>query len=179
MTLGYTAGPTALRAVYKDNHGKISVKDYIVPTGVWDPGSDLLSALVTIRDALVVQINLNTKALLINMFISIKQTEDTLTIPASDCHVNEMASVILNLEAGDNKKTTLQIPAPVDAMFQGASGPTFDDVKIDEANLGTLVDMFQTTGGSFTLSDGETVDDTVPIVSGRRIFRKTGAKKTT
>ena len=177
MALAYPTGPTVLRAVFVDNHSRVSIKDYIVPTGVWDPASDLLSALVTIRDALVVQLNLNTKALLLNVFISIRQTEDTLSIPAADCHVNETASCIVNLEAGDNKKAVFVIPAPVDAMFVGASGPTFDIVDTTDANLNTLLDMFQTTGGSFTISDGETMDDTVPIVSGARIFKKTGRKK--
>jgi len=176
MALAYSAGPTVIRVVYIDEHSRKSVKDYVVPTSVWDPASDLLTAIATIRDNLVTQLNLNTKALLLNAFIVVRQTEDTLSLPGADCHVNEIASIVTNLEAGENKKAIFQVPAPVDAMFVGASGPDFDRVDTTNVNLGTLIDMFQTTGGDFTISDGETIDDTTPLVSGRRIFKKTGAK---
>jgi len=176
MALAYSAGPTVIRIVYVDEHSRKSVKDYVVPTAVWDPASDLLAAIVTIRDNLVTQINLNTEALLLNAFIVVRQIEDTLSLPGSDCHVNEIASIVTNLEAGEGKKAIFQIPAPVDAMFVGASGPDKDRVDTANANLNTFIDMFQTTGGSFTISDGETIDDTTPLVSGRRIFKKTGAK---
>lgn len=177
MALAYTIGPTTIRITFLDLHSKVSVKDYIVPTTVWNPASDLLTAIAAIRDNLVTQLNLNTKALLLHSFISIKQTEDTLTLPAVDCHVNELASIVVNLEAGEGKKATIQMPAPVDGMFAGSSGPTFDVVDVTDADLNTWLDMFQTTGGSFTISDGETLDDAAnPAVSGRRIFRKTGKK---
>ncbi len=178
MALAYSSGPTVIRLVYKDFHSRVSVKDYVVPTTIWDPASDLLSALVTIRDALVTAVNAVTNALLINVFIAVKQVEDTLSIPAADCHVNEIASMVCALEAGEGKKTTFQLPAPVDGVFVGASGPNYDVVDVEDAALNTLLDMFQTTGGKFTISDGETMaDDTYPAKSGRRIFRKTGKKK--
>jgi len=178
MALAYSTGPTVIRLVYKDFHSRVAVKDYVVPTSVWDPASDLLSALVTIRDNLVTAINAVTDALLINAFISIKQVEDTLSLPAVDCHVNEKASIVVALEAGEGKKATFQIPSPEDGIFVGASGPNYDVVDVEDATLNTLLDMFQTTGGQFTISDGETMaDDTYPGKSGRRIFAKTGKKK--
>jgi hypothetical protein len=177
MALAYPSEPTTIRVVYVDNHARVSTKDYPVPVAVWDPATDLLAALVTIRDALVTQINLNTKALVLNAFISIKQTDDTLTVPAADCHVNEVASLVTVLDGGENKKTTIQIPAPVDAMFVGSSGKNLDIVDVEDTNLNTFLDLFQATGGSHTVSDGEYLDDaTFPAVSGRRIFRKTGAR---
>ncbi len=178
MALAYATGPTVIRLVYKDFHSRISVKDYVVPTGVWDPSSALLTAIETIRDNLVTAVNAVTDALLVASFIVVKELEDTLTLPATDCHVNEMASIVVALEAGEGKKATFQIPAPEDGIFTGASGPNYDIVDVEDATLNTLLDMFQTTGGSFTISDGETMaDDTYPGKSGRRIFRKTGAKK--
>lgn len=180
MTLAYPSGPTTIRLVYKDNHNKTSVKDYIVPTGVWDPASGSIAALTAIRDALVVQVNLNTLCLILNAFISIKQTDDTLTIPAVDCHVNETASIVTNLDGGEGKKTTIKMPGPVVGMFVGASGKNLDIVDVEDTDLNTFLDMFQTTGGSFTVSDGETLADvTFPADSGRRLFAKTGAKNGT
>ena len=176
MTLAYDTGPTVIRIVFKDLHARVSVKDYVVPTTVWDPASDLLTAIATIRDSLVTELNKNTIALILNAFIVVRQTEDTLTLPAVDCHVNEIASIVCNLE-DTPKKTTFQIPAPDDDVFAGASGPNYDIVDVEDTDLNTLLDMFQTTGGKFTLSDGETLaDDTFPGVSGRRIFKKTGKK---
>ncbi len=176
MTLAYSTGPTVIRVVYIDDHSRKSVKDYVVPTSVWDPATDLWTVIETVRNNLVIEINKVTVALVLNAFIVVRQTEDTLTIPAVDSHVNEIASVIVNLEAGENKKAVVQIPAPVIGLFVGPTGPDKDRVDTTDVDLNTFIDQFQTTGGEFTISDGETVDDTVPIVSGRRIFKKTGAK---
>ncbi len=177
MALAYVSGPTVIRVVYKDNHGLTSVKDYVVPTAVWDPAADLWTAIETIRNTLITQINLNTKALVLNAFVVVKQSEDTLSIPAADCHVNEFASLVVLLDGGEDKKATMQIPAPVDAMFTGSSGANFNIVDVEETNLNTFLDLFQDTGGSHTISDGETLDDqTFPALSGARIFRKTTRK---
>ena len=171
----YPSGPTAIVIVFKDNHNRVSTVDYIVPTAVWDPATDLLTALATIRDTLVTQLNLNTKTLLLTNHIRITQEEDTLQIPAADCHVNEKASLVVLLDGGENKLATMKIPGPVDGMFQGASGADFDKVDVTDAGLNTFLDQFQATGGSFTLSDGEFLDDAAnPARSGRRLFQKTG-----
>lgn len=177
MALAYPSGPAVIRLLYIDVHAKQSVKTYVVPTAVWDPAADLWTALETIRDNLVTAINLVTNALLLKSFIVVEEQEDTLLLPAGDQHVNEIASIVCNLDGGEGKKFTFKIPAPVDGLFVGASGKNLDIVDVADVDLNALLDLFQTTGGTFTVSDGEQLADVAnPAESGRRLFRKTGAK---
>ncbi len=178
MALAYAAGPTVVRLLYVDIHNRKSTKTYVVPTAVWDPATDLWTAIETIRDNLVIEINKVTNALLLRAFIVVTEKEDTLLLPAGDQHVNEIASIVTNLDGGEGKKFTFKIPAPVDGLFVGASGKNLDIVDTADVDLNLLLDLFQTTGGTFTVSDGEFLADVAnPAESGRRLFRKTGAKQ--
>lgn len=93
--------------------------------------------------------------------------EDTVTVGAGNNTVKATVVVRLDpLESG--KEANIQIPAPDQGIFVSATGPNAKVIDAADAGLLAFVALFQTTGGVFSLSDGETVADTNPIVGGRR-----------
>ena len=70
-------------------------------------------------------------------------------------------------------KTAVQmIRNPHPDIFVGATGESATVIDTSDATVIAWTDLFKETGGDFTLSDGETVDDTNPIVKGRLNTRK-------
>ncbi len=174
MALAYPSGPTVIRLTLTDIGGKTSVKDFVVPTTVWNPASDLLTAIAAIRDNLVTAIDNVTDALVTDTFIVITEKE-SLSLPAVDCLITDIASLVVNLAGGEGKKGILKIPCPQEIIFVDTSGPNRNVLDTLDAAVIAYVDEFQTTGGSFTISDGEFVDDTTPMVAGKRISRKSSS----
>jgi hypothetical protein len=84
--------------------------------------------------------------------------------------VEEKAVLTLQLETA-GKKATFTIPAPKDTLFVAASGPNYNVVDGADSAIVALVGDFLTTGGSFYISDGETVADTGGFIKGRRTHR--------
>lgn len=175
MALSYPTAPTVVRVSLTDLTGFVSVKDFFVPTAVWDPASDLFSALVTIRDDLVTALNAMTDCLLSDVSIHIAQKESIL-LPTPVCSIAEIASIVVNLAGGQGKKAILKIPGPDPLIFQDTSGADRNRVDLADAAVIAYVDEFQTTGGSYVISDGEFIDDTTPTVSGKRITRGSSRK---
>lgn len=171
MAVAYPAMPTKIVLTLRDEAQNKATKTFIVPTSVWDPATDLWTALETIRNTLVTQINLVTDALVWKATVHIGQSETTAVIGDAGSEIENIASVVCNL-ATLGKTGVIQIPAPNIGIFVASSGKNKNVVDDADANLGTYVDMFQTTGGSFQISDGEFLDDTTPIVAGKRIHRK-------
>ncbi len=171
MALAYPSGPTVIRLTLTDFGGRTSVKDFVVPTSIWNPASDLLTAIAAIRDNLVTAVDAVTDALITDTFIVITEKE-SLTLPAAECQIFDIASLVVNLAGGEGKKATMQMPCPTDTIFVDTSGPNWNVVDTTDAALLAYLDEFQTTGGSFTISDGEFIDDTTPINAGKRISRK-------
>ncbi len=174
MALAYPSGPTVIRLTLTDFKGKTSVKDFVVPTTVWNPASDLLTAIAAIRDNLVAAYDAVTDALITDTFIVVTEKE-SLILPAADCNIFDLGSIVGNLSGGEGKKATLQIPCPDDGIFVGVSGPDLNVIDTGDAALNTFVDFYKLTGGDFTLSDGENLDDTTPLVAGKRISRKSSS----
>ncbi len=174
MALAYPSGPTVIRLTLTDESGKTSVKDYVVPTTVWNPASDLLTAIAAIRDNLVTAVDAITDALITDTFIVITEKE-SLALPAVECKIVDLASVVANLAGGEGKKATIQMPCPNIGIFVAPTGANKNVIDTTDANLLAYIDEFQTTGGNFTISDGEFVDDTTPLVAGKRISRKSSS----
>ncbi len=173
MALAYPTGPTVIRLTLTDDGGKTSVKDFVVPTTVWNPASDLMTAIVAIRDNLVTAVNAVTDALITDTFIVVTEKE-SLILPAAECKIWDLASIVTNLAGGEGKKATIQMPCPNIGIFVAATGPNKNVVDTSDTALLAYIDEFQTTGGNFTISDGEFIDDTTPLQSGKRIGRKGG-----
>ncbi len=172
MTLAYGSEPTKIVLTLRDESQNKATKTFIVPTSAWDPdGAGTVAEIEAIRDALVVQVNLVTDALIWKATIHLGQAEDTATQGAANSEIENIASVVVNL-ATLGKTGVIQIPAPVIGLFVAASGKNKNVIDTADVDLNTFIDMFQTTGGDFVISDGEFVDDTTPIDAGKRIHRK-------
>ena len=99
--------------------------------------------------------------------------EDAFALPASG-QVEERAKVVAAIDGLPNKKATIYIPGPADAIFSAAPGnPGYNVVDVFDAALDAYVDIWKTTGALATISDGENLADQEAL-SGRRTHRKSG-----
>jgi hypothetical protein len=165
--------PTTISLVLRDENAREIVKEFQVPTAVWDVSADSIGALTTIRNTLVTALNAITNGLVYRAFITIKQVDDTLELGVAGSDLSDAASLVLNLETA-GKKAGYILPAPVIGVFAGATGKNRNLVDVADGDLLTFTELFSTTDGSFTLSDGEQVTDTSAeqVASGKRISRK-------
>lgn len=173
MALVYSPSEAVvIHVTFTDEAANQTTKSYVVNPLSWEPGTGLWAALVAIRDALLVDLNASTDALITGVHTTVKQVEDTSpAIGAAGSEVENLASIVLNLDTA-GKFAVMQIPAPNIGLFQGPSGPEKNQIDTADAALTALVANFQATGGDFTISDGELVDDADPIKSGKRIHRR-------
>jgi hypothetical protein len=79
----------------------------------------------------------------------------------------ENRALIVGQTVTDAKPCTIEIPAPVDGVFEGATGPQRNIVDIDDTDLNTYTDLFA-AGGVCDISDGDVL---AALLSGKRIHR--------
>lgn len=87
--------------------------------------------------------------------------ENALTLPGSGVHVEDRASVVVQLASSPLKSSVLVIPAPKAGLFMATSGDASNDIDVSATNtaLRSYVAMFNDGGsGICTISDGEFVD---------------------
>jgi len=134
-----------------------------------DVGADLLTAIAAMGD-FVAALQAVSEATVVEYTISLPMPVDD-SVGAGD--VFEKALTVLRIPHPDNsdKTTNFYIPAPVIGIFEGATGVARDRVDITDADLIALVDEI---AANFTVSDGETVDQTVTngIAGGRRVVTR-------
>lgn len=93
--------------------------------------------------------------------------EDTAVVGAGNNAVK--ATVVCRIDPLESGKTAnLVIPAPAQGIFVAASGPSAKIIDPLDAGLLAYVELFTTTDGVFSISDGETLVDASTIVGGRR-----------
>jgi len=93
--------------------------------------------------------------------------EDSFSLP-SGAEIENEALLQLSIDGEPTKTATLRIPAPVDGIFAGATGPSYDVVDISDTDLLAFVANF-TTEELFYVSDGEQAD---ALIGGHRRHRK-------
>jgi len=98
--------------------------------------------------------------------ITEKFAEDNKSYPA-DSNGHDQAIVVVNLNSLD-KTANLMIPGAVDALFTKVEGVASNMVNPGALVLAPYVALFKKTGAFAQISDGEYIDDTVPVFSGRR-----------
>jgi hypothetical protein len=130
--------------------------------------ADYTQALLDL-DLVRVELQALTKATLIRYGITDTFEEDAISLPAQ-AEIENKASITLLL-AGSIKRANIRIPAPADALFVGASGPSYNQVNTGNTNLIQLVDYMK-AGSFLRISDGEAVDGTTPIQAGKRVHVK-------
>ena len=122
-------------------------------------GATIRTRLATVTDAVVRSYSI------LERFV-----EDALALPAN-IEIENRALVVARVSGDPTKTANVVIPAPNIGIFQGATGSGRNIVDTADSNLLTYLGTFQNTGGLATLSDGEMLDDTNVIVSGKRTHR--------
>lgn len=93
---------------------------------------------------------------------------DAVTYPAA-AEIENEAFFSGQIVGRPNRSGNFRIPAPVDAMFVGATGPNYNVVDMTYAPLITYMNFFDSTG-PIKVSDGEYL--VIPSIVGKR--RKKG-----
>jgi len=93
--------------------------------------------------------------------------EDAFSLPAA-AEIENEALLQLSIDSEPTKTATLRIPAPVDGIFAGATGPSYDVVDTTDVALAAFVANF-TSEALFYVSDGEQAD---ALIGGHRRHRK-------
>lgn len=93
--------------------------------------------------------------------------EDAFALPAS-AEIENEALLQVTIEDEATKTGTLRIPSPVDGIFSGATGPSYDVVDTTDTDLIAFVANF-ITEDLFYVSDGEQAET---LVGGHRRHRK-------
>lgn len=103
--------------------------------------------------------------------LSLREFEDAFAFPASGVEAEIKARISFSL-AGQPNTETLDIPAPVAAIFVATSGDSANTVDILDAAVASYMDLFKSTGVAF-ISDGEDLDQ---ALRGRRVSVKRGLR---
>jgi len=121
--------------------------------------SAVLAALAAVTDAAI-------------QSYSLAEQFDDATVNSGSGEVENMASIVARIDDAEVKYATIKIPAPVDGIFQAASGELYNVVDPADVALVAYLQLWQ-TGNEATLSDGETLlsPGTAGNVVGKRIHR--------
>lgn len=146
-----------------DTSGSISTLTYELTS------ADVVEATAA-TTTILAALNAITKSSVVSYVLGEVYAEDAVTLPA-DAENAIKASISVYLEGLGQKRANIKIPAPVNAIFTAATGPGFNVVSGSAASVTGYIDLFETTAGVATISDGETVRDTNNFAGGKRISR--------
>lgn len=128
--------------------------------------------LVTNVATIIAALGAITDAVIVGYSLGEKFGEDSSFNAAAGVEIENIASVSCRLDAPQEKWATLKIPAPVEGIFETATGTGRNRIDPTDADLLTYLNLFVTTTGICTLSDGETtVIPGAANTKGRRIHR--------
>lgn len=145
-------------------------------------GADHATAL-TNTQSIVTALDAITDALIVGYSVAVVYAEDTAQYGAAGSEVENLAEVVCPLETA-GKYHTFKVPAPVDGLFVGTTGPDRNTVDTADTDLLAYISLFTDKTGYGTpgadaialVSDGEKIkpDNTNerPYVSnGKRVHR--------
>lgn len=126
---------------------------------------------VTAAATVIAALDAVTDAAIVAYSLAERFEEDTSAFGLGE--VENVASIVARIDAAEQKYATIRIPAPVDGIFQAASGPLYNVVDPADVALVAYLDIWDSTGGVANLSDGEKLVDpgTAGNVTGKRIHR--------
>jgi len=101
-----------------------------------------------------------------------KFVEGALVLPASTVELENRALITCQINNDPLKTATVTIPAGVIGLYQAATGAGHNLIDVNDADLLAYINIWQVTGALAKLSDGEYLDDTAVLISGRRTHRK-------
>jgi len=174
MTLQAIGYQASIKLV--DAAGNIS---YLRPDVV---GADHATAL-TNTQSIITALDTLTNALIVGYIVSVVYAEDTEQYGTAGSEVENIAEIVCPLETA-GKYHVLKVPAPVDGLFVGTTGPDRNTVDTSDADLLSYVSLYVDKTGYGTpgadaialVSDGEKIkpdnDNDKPFVSnGKRVHR--------
>lgn len=100
--------------------------------------------------------------------------EATLVLP-SGTEVENRAVIVCQVNADPMKTATIVIPAASSGLFQTATGAGHNLIDVADADLLAYINIWQVSGALAKLSDGEYLDDTAVIISGKRAHRRSAS----
>lgn len=152
--------------ILKDQGGNTAVKEYELreatthATALSDL-SDIVALLDAITDAVVFGYDLRTV-----------YREDNFAFPTGGVNVENIAEITALIEGGAGKTATIKIPAPNVGIFLGSAGKAYNNVDLSDTALFAYINgTYGDTAGLAYISDGETLQDSNPIQSGKRVHR--------
>jgi len=173
MALGYpTVKPTFVTLVVLDEAGDESHLVYPIRVSAWSAATGLLADLYTIRDAIVTAFNAVSDSTIDSVLTTIAQRNDPKALGAANSEIENIANVVCELETFGKPPAVVKIPAPNIGIFLGTTGEDKNQIDKNDAALLTYLGLFQETGGTVTISDGEQLSDAAAfILSGKRVHR--------
>lgn len=100
-----------------------------------------------------------------------KYVEGSLVLPAGTVEMENRAVITCQINANPLKTATVVIPAGVIGLYQSTTGAGHNLIDVNDADLLAYLNIWQVSGALAQLSDGEYLDDTAVIVSGKRSHR--------
>jgi hypothetical protein len=160
----------------------ITSKGFKLVVGLIDAGRDqsnmtfdLVAATyadaVTATNTLLPLLEAVTDAVIKGYSIIENFVEGTLVLPAGTVEVENRAMVVCQINANPLKTATVVIPAATIGLFQSNTGAGHNIIDVTDADLLAYLDIWQVSGALAKLSDGEYLDDTAVIISGKRTHR--------
>lgn len=102
--------------------------------------------------------------------ISQRFVEDAITLPANT-ELENRAVVVCAIDGNPLKTATIVIPAANSDIFQSPTGAGRNLINVANTDLLAYIDIWQVTGALASISDGEFLDNTSVIRSGKRSHR--------
>lgn len=137
----------------------------------YELSSATMAEAVTDAATVLAELGPVTDAAIVGYSVGEKFEEDTSLFGTGE--IENIASVVARIDSAEQKYATVKIPAAADGIFKAASGPDYNVVDAADADLVAYLNLWETTAGVATLSDGETLEDpgTAGNVVGKRIHR--------
>lgn len=119
-------------------------------------------------DAIAIALAAVTDAVIGGFRLAEVYEEAVFAYPAGGIEIENKASLTTLLAGVGAGKANLKVPAPVDGMFQEATGPGYNIVDIVDADLVTYTNLFKAAGECY-ISDGQDMDS---LIAGKRVHAK-------
>lgn len=138
---------------------------------VYDLDSADYATAVTDAATILGRLAAVTDAAIQSYRVAEKFVENAFAFPAN-AEVEKKALVIGRINGAVDKYVNILIPAPKPGLFVSSQGDAYNTVDIGDTDLNMYISTWQATNGIASLSDGERLADTNPLLSGHRVTQK-------
>lgn len=137
-------------------------------------GTDEVADVRTLVSSLISALSALTMAEILSYDIVLPTIEDAVVVPGAGVELEDTIEYVLQLAALGDKRGTLNVPAPVDAIFVSTSGEqrNIGEAPADDAAVNTFINY---AIANLTISDGENLA-AAPFIRARRVFKASRPK---